>query len=181
MARVGAIGRCCVLAATCVVAAGSVVAADAATAPPHNGPWAMKAYSYGVAKGLKPIDQVTGSFKVSGHSTVSDIRAVTGTENHSGCNAHVQLQSIGTATIKHVAKTSTGQDYYWVGTGTELWEKVKFRELAPGSKHWVQNVASLRIFFPGGVNDIDGGYGTGDLQVTGAAVGVLCNLNFDVR
>jgi hypothetical protein len=152
----------------------------AGTAPPHNGPWAMRAYSFGVDPKLKPIDEVTGSFKVSG-GKVSDVKAVTGTGNHSGCNAHVQLRSIGTATIKHATGSSGAVDYFWVGTGTELWEKVKFRELAPGSKHWVKNVASLRIYFPRGVGDFDQGFGTGDLQVTGKAVGVLCNLNFDVR
>jgi hypothetical protein len=178
MARIGGFGGRCALALACVAVTGSVVAADAATAPPHNGPWAMKAYSFGLDPKLKPIDEVTGSFRVS-RGKVGDVKAVTGTANHSGCNAHVQLRSIGTTTIRHA--TGTGIDYYWVGTGTELWEKVKFRELAPGAKQWVKNVANLRIYFPGGVGDYDQGFGTGDLQVTGKAVGVLCNLNFDVR
>jgi hypothetical protein len=161
---------------------GVCAVALAATAAPHDGPWAIRAYSFGVGPGLKPSDQFTGSFKVTGGGrVVTDVRGVTGTANHSGCNAHVQLKSVGNAVIKHVTDSSTGTDYYWVGTGTELWEKVKFKALARGSKHAVTTVASLRIWFPGGVGDYPQGVGIGNLEVTGSAVGVACNLNFDVR
>jgi hypothetical protein len=180
MAGTGGLRR--VVALFVIAAAVSICSvALAATAPPHNGSWAIRAYSFGVDPSLKAIDEFTGSFKVTGGSKVTDIRGVTGTANHSGCNAHVQLHSIASATIKHVADSKTDVDYYWVGTGTELWEKVKFKALAPHAKHAVTTVASLRIWFPGGTGDYPQGVGIGNLEVTGGAVGVLCNMNFDVR
>jgi hypothetical protein len=181
MVRTGGLWRIFALIAV-VGVVGVASAALAASAPPHDGPWSIRAYSFGVGPGLKPIDQFTGSFKVTrGGSTVTDMRGVTGTANHSGCNAHVQLKSVGNAVIKHVADSTAGSDYYWVGTGNELWEKVKFTALARGSKHAVTTVASLRIWFPGGVGDYPQGVGIGNLEVASSAVGVVCNLNFDVR
>jgi hypothetical protein len=168
------------IAAVGVVGISSV--ALAATAPPHDGPWSIRAYSFGSAQGSPGIDEFTGSFKVTGGGRmVTDIRGVTGTANHSGCNAHVQLKSVGNAVIKHVANSTVGSDYYWVGTGSELWEKVKFQALARDSKHAVTTVAQLKIWFPGGVGDYPQGHGIGNLEVASSAVGVVCNLNFDVH
>jgi hypothetical protein len=170
-----------VLAAVVAVLGASAAAADnASVAPPHGGAWKMKPYSFGVAPGSPGIDELTGTFNVTGGGTA--LVSLKGTTQHgvnSGCNPAVVVKMLGHAAIKHVDQPASAQEYYWVGTGNELWETVKLT-FQPAHGRPSTGTGKLRVFFPGGNDSISQGYGIGNLEASNKVIGI-CNLNFDVR
>jgi hypothetical protein len=152
--------------------------------PPTPGGWTMRPYTSGVAPGHPGADEFTGSFKVTkGSSAVVDLKGASGHTVNNGCNSGVTAKMQGQAPIKHFSKPKLGDDFYWVGTGTELWYTLKFTFQARHSHKVHKGKGKLRLYFPGGVGvfvNPDGTGGFGSLEFTNDTIG-FCNLYFDVK
>jgi hypothetical protein len=162
------------------LAAPVALAQTTAVAPPQAGGWRITPYTSGVAAGHPGIDQFTGSFDVTkGGAAVTDLKGTSQKDVNNGCSPGVSVKMSGRAPIKHF--TQSGNNFYWVGTGRENWETLKFTFQAKHSKKVQKGKGKLRIYFPGEANAIIGGNGgIGSLQFDNNTIG-LCNLNFDVK
>jgi hypothetical protein len=163
-------------------------AAQAQTAttvpPPSPGGYTMSRYTAGVAPGHRGVNAFTGSFKVAkGSAAATDLKGTIGNQINNGCNSGVTAKMLGSAPIKHFSQPKTGTDFYWIGTGTELWYTLKFTFTAKHSHKAHKAKGKLRLYFPGGINvfvSTNGEGGFGSLQFNNNTSG-FCNLYFDVK
>lgn len=88
------------------------------------------------------------------------------------------------APIRHFYKPADGDNFFWVGKGTELWDTLEFTFQGKGTKHHPAKVhkasAQLRMYFQGGSTAIVGDGAYSSITLTNNWAGI-CNLEFDIR
>jgi hypothetical protein len=52
-----------------------------------------------------------------------------------GCISGVKITMLGKAPIRHFYKPADGDNFFWVGKGTELWHTLEFTFQGKGTKH----------------------------------------------
>ena len=96
----------------------------------------------------------------------------------------VLVDAVVGAPIRHFYKPADGDNFFWVGKGTELWDTLEFTFQGKGTTHHPAKVhkasAQLRMYFQGGSSAIVGDGAYSNITFTNNWAGI-CNLEFDIR